>query len=607
MRTGWVLIAVVVLLVGNSTVGAVEVIDDVEEVRELYYRGKRLLGEGSYLEASRVFEELAGRFPTSPNLDLVIFNKAKADYYMGDYAKTVAGLSSFIARYPSSPLRPYALLFQANASYKAGHLIGAVRKYVAAYALSVDPQLDGMIEGAIEAAITSAKAVSLGPSEFDGPEDTRRCRLIRIAANALSRRQDFHLAERLLAECGEHVNRPGAGLRPNDRVAVGIVLPLSGDLQAYGEDIYHGATIAADMYREESGRAISLETFDTKGDPVDAGRIVGELAGSSFDAIVGPLTSEESAVASAAMSCGDVPLIAPAATQAGLTRLSASSFQLSPNVELQGVIMAEYAAGELQADSAAIIAPTSADEMRMARAFAERFKQLGGTIVAKEYYRTRDRDFGPYIRDLKALLIGAEKDSVYYINPDGDTIEADVVPAYIECLFLPGQARQLSQLIQQVHFYNLTAAYLGSDGWGDEAIYELGDRITKGAVFPSPFLRQRSSDEYARFAAAYDSRYGEQPGRLAALGYDALRLVAQAALGGAGGRADMLRALQDTRGYQGAGGAVTFGEHRENVALPVYRIETGRPLYLGTATVDALAGFVLQRPDMEPQPETAEQ
>ena len=196
-------------------------------------------------------------------------------------------------------------------------------------------------------------------------------------------------------------------METGDNLEIAVLLPLSGELGSFGEDIFHGATVAAEQYRLESRGQVTLVPYDTKGYPVDAARLARDLAAGNADAVVGPLTSEEAAVVSAALGCERIPLISPAATQAGLTQLSEGAFQLSPNIELQGVVAAEFAVLTRHADSAAIITPTSVDHLRMARAFAERFEALGGTIVATEYYRPRDRDFGQYLRDLKATLSGS--------------------------------------------------------------------------------------------------------------------------------------------------------------------------------------------------------
>ena len=216
----------------------------------------------------------------------------------------------------------------------------------------------------------------------------------------------------------------------------------------------------------------------------------------------------------------------------------------------------------------------------MTRAFAEHFRKMGGTVVATEYYRSRDTDFGAYIRDIKSILIGQHDDSTYFINANGDTLDLDIIPTTVDCLFLPGDSRQLRQLLPQINFYNLNGQYLGSDGWGDDAVYKLGDNITKGAVFSSPFLEGRQSDQYLKLAVAYDSRYGSRPSRLSALGYDAVTLVTMAAGAGATGRDEILNRLAAVSEYEGASGRVSFGEHRENTEMPLYRIESERAVLL---------------------------
>jgi ABC-type branched-subunit amino acid transport system substrate-binding protein len=583
----YILVAVFIVSLVAFATSPADTLDDNPEVLSLYARGKRLLREGNYLDAARVFEELAGRFSNSSNMDLFVFNRAKAEYYFGDYDKALAGFAGFVNRFPNSPLLPYARFFLGNINYLGGNVTQAFRDYIDAYAGSTDTRLDGLVEQAVGATVADAREVSLGLADFDRLKGAKRCTLIRVVADKLVSRDDLTTANRLLRACGEQSESAGtsaAGYKGQLRVAV--VLPLSGDLQSFGKEIYNGAVIAADMYRGSSGKDIDVQPFDSKGDPINAARIVRELSDSPYDVVVGPLTSEESSVASATLSCGDLPLVAPAATQAGLTLLSETSFQLSPNIELQGTQMAWYAFNNLHADSAAIITSTTPDDVLMSQAFANRFRQLGGTVVAIEYYRQRDQDFGAYIRDIKAMLLGLQEDSTFFINDRGDTLDPDGIPARLDCMFIPGRAQQLRQLLPQINFYNLQATYLGSDGWGDESVYKLGDQITKNAVFPSPFLQTGTSDEYVKFSAAYDSRYGERPQRLSALGYDAVHLATLAVDSGGIPRQGLVDQMKKTFNYEGAAGIVTFGEQRENVAMPIYRIDNGRAVMIGVSTVD---------------------
>jgi branched-chain amino acid transport system substrate-binding protein len=157
----------------------------------------------------------------------------------------------------------------------------------------------------------------------------------------------------------------------------------------------------------------------------------------------------------------------------------------------------------------------------------------------------------------------------------------------VDCIFLPGDAKQLRQLLPQIHFYNLNGAYLGSDGWGDQQVYSLGDHVTKKAIFSSPFLEGRKSEQYLKLAAAYDSRYGSRPQRLTALGYDAVNLVLGSAPQGVLTRDDILRRLKAVSDYEGASGVISFGEARENVEMPLYRIESERPELITTVGASA--------------------
>jgi branched-chain amino acid transport system substrate-binding protein len=410
--------------------------------------------------------------------------------------------------------------------------------------------------------------------------------MIRLAAEALIKHQDIEGANRLLAVCAERVGddvaRDIADRQGSRTFRIGLVLPFTGDLQTWADDIHNGAVVAAELARP---MRIELTTYDTEGDAVAAARIIADLNRKrSTHLAVGPLTSEAAAVATATLACGDLPLIVPAATQAGLTELAGSAFQLSPNIGLQGIRMAEYAVDSLRARTAGVVTSTSPDHLRMARAFAQRFERLGGKVAAIEYYRSRDKDFGPYIRDLKAVLLGHHPDSTFFVTPDGDTLDPDGVPAFLDCLYMPGSAQQLRLLLPQVRFYKLQGAYLGSDGWGDEAVYKLGDNVTRLAVFPSPFLAGGNSKEYLEFAAAYDARYGHQPPRLAALGYDAVRLAARAAGSDHRDREDLIRNMSQTRVYPGASGRITFGRNRENIEMPLYRIQGGQAVLLSGET-----------------------
>jgi ABC-type branched-subunit amino acid transport system substrate-binding protein len=336
-------------------------------------------------------------------------------------------------------------------------------------------------------------------------------------------------------------------------------------------------TLRLEQYRAESGKDIKIVPYDTQGKTLEAARIIKRLATEDVAAVVGPLTSEATSVASAVLSCGDMPLIVPAASQAGLTELSSTCFQLTANLDWQGVRMADLAIEYLGADTAAIMTPTSPENLSMARAFAERFKERGGTILAIEYFRVRETDYGPFVKDIKSLILGELLDSLIFIDQSGDTIEAEEVPVWIDCIYIPADPPQLRLLLPQIQFYNLKTALLGGDGWSHKSVYDLGENVLGMHYFTSGRIIDDDREQTRQFYFDFDQRFGHQPGRLEALGYDALSLYFEAFDHGNFSREAIVRYLSSVKDYQGVAGDVSFGSNRENIDLPVYRINRGRP------------------------------
>ncbi len=567
------ILSLLVILVAAGGIYATPKAPSKEVVSQLA-KGKRLLREGDWLRAAKVFEQLAGQYPSSEYLDQFVFYRAKAKYYFGELSEAAAGFSYFISRFPTSPMRAYAYYFLGNTRYRLGHVDQAVKNYLHAYQLSDDTRLNELTIRALTAAFQNAPSVYLNPDDLALLSKEKRCALVDKVLDILVERGNVAQVEELASSCGSPLPAAArqAGVARRNRIDIALALPFSGEYHSFGEDIYNGAVIAAEQYQAHAPEEIVLTPYDTKGDPIEAARIVGELVRTPSRVVIGPLTSEEAAVVAAKTSCNRLPTLVPAATQSGFTKLSEVVFQLSPNIELQGVTMAKYAREQLHADSAVIITSTKAEHLQMSRAFSDAFTSLGGKVIATEYYRPRDKDFGPYIRDIKAMLLGYHPDSIFFINEQGDTLDPDGIPAHVDCLFLPGDPSQIRLLLPQINFYNLKGAYLGSDGWGDEVILKLGDNITKEGVFPSPFLNPGNSETYLQFATAFDTRYGHRPNRLAALGYDAVNIITTTLAAGGTTREGFVEALRTLKKYRGASGMITFGKNRENIEMPIYKI-----------------------------------
>ena len=558
----------------------IPVVSGADDAGGLFKRAYRSLEAGDYASAYTRFTELVNNYPEHQNRASYLFFKAKAGYYSDRFEMSLYDFRRFINEYPGSDYIPYAYFYLGNIQYRLSHPDEAVSDYIEAYSLSDDDRLDRTLLGSIEKAIPSGRVGFVEKIRKTSLKGDRRCRLLMATARGLIEKGSLQLISSLLGSCS---GPEAAGLieRANDllkrRVEVGVVLPISGDLKKYGEQLLDGIKMRTVEFTEATGLQLRPVIYDSRGDNVEAARIIKQMSAEGLTAAIGPLTSEATAVASAVLACGDMPLIIPAATQGGLTALSASSFQLQPNLDWQGIRMADLAVEWLGADTAVIITPTSPENLRMARAFAGRFEERGGTILGVEYFRARETNFGPYIRDIKSLVLGELLDSIVFLNDDGDTIEAEEVPVWVDCMYIPANAGQLRQLLPQINFYNLNTVYLGGDGWGNSTVYSLGEAVTKKCYFTSGLIKDEYGEQAQQFAAAFDRMYGHQPGRLEALGYDAMGLICEAIKTGHYSHSEITQYLSSIRNYNGASGTVTFGTHRENIALPVFKIIDGMP------------------------------
>ena len=193
-------ILVLLLLAIISPAIVADEIQDQPEVTALYAKGQRLMREGNYFDAVKVFEELSGRYNDSPNLDLFVFNRAKADLYLSEYDKAIASFDFFISRFPKSPFVPYAQFFTGDAFYLKGYISRAVERYLVAYNGAQTERLTQLIEKSLVAAFNRADAINIGAADFSMLSGGKRCRLINLLAPALRQHHQDDVVEQIMSE-----------------------------------------------------------------------------------------------------------------------------------------------------------------------------------------------------------------------------------------------------------------------------------------------------------------------------------------------------------------------------------------------------------------------
>ncbi len=572
------LTAICLLFIGQSWAQALP--EEFPGAQSLFARAQRLMREKDYPGAIDAYQELVKGYRESQYRDIYNYGLARAYYLSGEFDQAYEILASYDILFPNSYLVPYAYNLTANCAYRKGYLETAFRFYIQAYRKSADRQLRSIcrrsVLAAVEAGYLPADSVLADlPSDLMCPV---KHRLAFLMSGYWSRER----VDSLLAGCPTEQVTEEEPLPPppeKNGARIGVMLPLSGPYAQYGQSVLDGAMLAAETLSHRDFH-IQMLVYDTRADHLTAARIANELVKADVDLVIGPLLSSIAATVASILSADQVPLLVPAASQAGITDLSPYCFQMSPNMITIGRGLAQYAARHRGMTTMAVITPASSDEMAIADAFVNEAKALGINVFAYERFRPGETDFGPYIKDIKEAILGPVADSTFYITLDGDTLKPGEMPVVFDGLFIPATEQQLFLLLPQINFYRISTSYLGSQEWNTEDVLKLGEKVLGDAVFYSDKAAMQNSLSYDKFAAGFDAKYGEPPDRLAALGFDAVNLMAAAKQEGHQGPSDISAYLRVLNGYEGASGRITFGAGRSNLELALFAFRDGlvRPL-----------------------------
>ncbi|MFD2189501.1 ABC transporter substrate-binding protein [Pistricoccus aurantiacus] len=290
---------------------------------------------------------------------------------------------------------------------------------------------------------------------------------------------------------------------------IGALVPLTGDLQSYGEPSLKSAQLAVKEINAAGGvlgEPVELDTGDTQTSPQPGVAAAQKLANvSNVHAFLGALSSGVTIpVAQSVSKPEGILQISNASTSPVMTDLDDGDFlfRTVPSDAFQGVALAEVAADQGY-DTVSVIYINNDYGKGLADSFAQAFESQGGKVGASVAYEQGQPAY-------RGELQQADKG-----NP-----QALVLIGYPE----NGQTI-LRQSLEGGFFQN----FVLSDGMkAPELIDNLGDQALEGAVGTIPQARDDSPGAQ-HFAEAYASEYGEVPPKpFLDTAYDALYLIALA-------------------------------------------------------------------------------
>jgi branched-chain amino acid transport system substrate-binding protein len=291
-------------------------------------------------------------------------------------------------------------------------------------------------------------------------------------------------------------------------IVIGMYGSLSGENASFGISSREGAELAVDEINASTdgvmnGRKFRMLVEDDQTKPEQASSAVTKLiTQDKVVAVIGEVASSITLAAAPVAQRFKVPLITPASTNTKVTQVGDYIFRVCFIDPFQGEVLAKFAYNDLKARKVAILKDIGSDySVGLTDSVSEHFAALGGTVLPPVSYSTADADFKAVLTQIRSQ------------KPDA--------------IFATGYYTQAAIIVRQARELGMNMPILGGDGWVGDALAN-GREALKNTYISNHYSGDNPSPIVQTFVAAYRKRFNREPDAIAALGYDAVKVLADA-------------------------------------------------------------------------------
>lgn len=278
-----------------------------------------------------------------------------------------------------------------------------------------------------------------------------------------------------------------------DVIKIGHTVSLTGGASMWGQSEARALDMLAKKINASGGvlgKQIEFVRYDNRNDAVEAVNVARRLVSDGVIAVIGPAQSGNSIASAPVLEKAGIPMVVTTATNPYVTidqktdKVRPFAFRPCFIDPFQGTVAARFAITDLGAKKGAILYDVGSDYGQwLARYFEEAFIAKGGTIVAKEAFRTDELDYRAQLGKMKDLA------------PD--------------VIFIPTSQKEAAMAAKQARDLGIKATLLGTDNWGSPDLIDLGGSAIDGGYFVN--LTDLADPDIQDFVAEYRAAYGEDP------------------------------------------------------------------------------------------------
>jgi branched-chain amino acid transport system substrate-binding protein len=347
------------------------------------------------------------------------------------------------------------------------------------------------------------------------------------------------------------------GRATEPEISIGEYSSMTGTTATFGQSTDQGIRLAVDEINAAGGvlgKRLRVYLEDDQSRPEEAATAATKLINQNrVVAMLGEASSSRSLAAAPICQANRVPMVSPSSTNPRVTEVGDYIFRVCFIDSFAGSVMARFAAGTLKLKRVALLVDVRNDySIGLSTFFREQFRKLGGEISAEQSYSEGDSDFHAQLTHIRAA------------NP--------------EAIYVPGYYTEVGTIARQARELGIRAPFLGGDGWDSPRLWEIGGEALNGSYFANHYSVDDPRPAVRKFVGDYTKRYNAVPDALAALGYDAARILADAMRRAGSTSGEKVRdALATTKDFPGVTGTITLNKDRNPIkAALILKIENGR-------------------------------
>ena len=347
------------------------------------------------------------------------------------------------------------------------------------------------------------------------------------------------------------------GASNGNTVKLGGNFELTGNVAAYGSAMDNAVKLAVEQKGKLLDKELKYVSYDNKSEKTEVASVAKKLASEKVVGVVGPATTGDAQVSIPIMEQAKIPAVFPATTGDGITLKDAKNpesvydyiFRVCFSDNYQGVVGAGFVSQKFPNAKVAILQDSASDYSKgLSEAFEKTYTdaKIGGQIVAKETYQSKDTDFQAVLTSLKSKSF--------------------------DVLYIPGYYEEVGLIIKQARELGITQPIVGGDGLSSEKLVELaGNKANLTNVFYTAHFSAKSTDaDVQAFIKAYKEKFGTTPDSFSALAYDAAQLLMKAIeKAGSTDAQAIKKALAESTDFDGVTGTFTMGKDHTPVKSTV--------------------------------------